>query len=126
MYLSLISLSIQCFHADRYFLLGGERLFFVLDITSSWMRLVLPPVDMDEMRVGWGLVDGLNAIVRRQTLTGRGPVERALYEICYDRNHIVDGTDQLFRGIAFAVQNISAIHARGATRDTYRSVIVLF
>lgn len=48
-------------------------------------------------------VDSLNPIVHRQALAGPRPIKRALHEIGHDRNHIVDGADQLFGRVAFAV-----------------------
>lgn len=62
-------------------------------------------------------VDGLDAIVHGQALAGRRPIERALYEICHDRDDVVDGTDELFGRVAFAV-DVSAASMRVHTRRT--------
>jgi len=69
-------------------------------------------------------VHGLDAIVHSQALAGRRPIERALHEICDDRDDVVDGADELFGRVAFAV-DMSApsvrVHARRTGASSSRS-----
>ena len=48
-------------------------------------------------------LDRLHPVVHRQPCPRRPPPQRALYEIRHDPNHIVDGSNQLFRRITFPV-----------------------
>lgn len=61
----------------------------------------------------------LHAIIHRQALAGCRPIQRALYEFGQHGDHLVDGSDQLFCRIAFAVTtwlSDAADEATGATR----------
>ena len=56
------------------------------------------------------LLDGLYAVIRRQTLACLGPVFRALHELYNEGNDVVDRANQLARRVALTAHG----HARSA------------
>ena len=58
-----------------------------------------PPFPSDGVK----LLDGLDSRVLRQSLTSLSPIDAPLHELRHDRDHLVDGPDELERGVSFTV-----------------------